>query len=133
MDGQIAGWGERAAVVAAAAAMTLAVTLAGCAGLRPGGERTLRTTVGFDKAWTDDSVGLQVNAWSCNGDPEITVLEETADDVHVQITATIPAPGWGGDDCLDTVTVPLERPIGERTLTDLTSGKTVPVEVRQYG
>ena len=95
-------------------------------------ESTQRTTVGFDEAWTDDGVGLQVNAWSCNGEPAITVLEESTDEVRVQITATIPAPGWGGDDCLDTVSVPLEQPIDARTLIDLTSGKTVPVELRQH-
>lgn len=96
-------------------------------------ESTVRTTVGFGEAWTEDGVGLQVNAYSCNGTPEITVLEETADEVRVEITATVPAPGWGGNDCLDGVTIPLEAPIGDRTVTDLTTGTAVPVEPRTYG
>ncbi|MDT0163998.1 hypothetical protein Q9R32_00330 [Actinotalea sp. AC32] len=93
---------------------------------------TRRTAVGFGEAWTDGDV-LLVNAWSCNGEPEVTLLEESADDVRVEITATVPAPGWGEDDCLDTVTVPLDRPIAARTLTDVTSGAVVAVEDRGSG
>lgn len=95
-------------------------------------ESTVRTTVGFGEAWTDD-LGLQVNAGSCNGEPEITVLEETADEVRVEITATVPAPGWGGNACLDTVVVPLAEPLGERALVDLTTGRVVPAPERRYG
>ncbi|GGC07663.1 hypothetical protein [Cellulomonas carbonis] len=89
-----------------------------------------RRAVGFGEAWTDDGV-LLVNAWSCNGEPEVTLLEETRDEIRLQITATVPAPGWPGDGCLDTVAVPLEQPVDDRTLTDATSGAAVPVELRE--
>ncbi|NCT92408.1 hypothetical protein GXB85_15845 [Cellulomonas sp. APG4] len=111
--------------------MVLAAAVAGCGGTGP--TDTVRTAVPFHEAWTSDGADLQVNASSCNGEPEITALEETADQIRLELTATIPAPGNAGDGCLDTVMVPLEQPLGDRALTDVTSGKTVPVEVRRQG
>lgn len=39
----------------------------------------------------------------------------------------------GGDDCLDSVEVVLQRPLGSRDLVDLTSGRTIPVRVLDGG
>ena len=49
--------------------------------------------------------------------------------VMSRTSACGPADVRAGDGCQDTATVPID----ERTVTDLTSGKGAPVEVRSYG
>lgn len=66
---------------------------------------------------------VEVIVSSCNGEPEVTRLEQTADEVRVEVTSSVPAPGWGGNDCLDQLTVELDEPLGDRPLVDLTSGQ----------
>ena len=64
---------------------------------------------------------------SCNGDPEVTVLEEATTEVRVEITSTTAAPGWPSPDCLDGLEVTLDAPLAGRTLIDLTTGDVVDV------
>lgn len=89
-----------------------------------GVEQTVRTTVGFNEAHDFGGTTLQLIVGSCNGDPEVTALEETADEVRIEVTSTIPAPGWGGDGCLDSFDVVLDAPLGDRRLVDLTTGRS---------
>ena len=70
---------------------------------------------------------LEVGVQSCNGNPEITQLTETDQQVRVEVTATVFDPG---DSCLDLIVVALDAPLGDRELVDLTSGRTIRVVPR---
>ena len=85
-------------------------------------EQTVRTTVPFAEAHDFGGTTVQLIVGSCNGDPEVTALEQTADEVRIEVTSTIPGPGWGGDACLDPLDVVLDAPLGDRALIDLTRG-----------
>ena len=68
--------------------------------------------------------GVQLTVASCNGDPKVTELAETPTEVQVEVAGAVTDPG---DACLDLVEVTLDEPLGDRTLVDLTTGRTVPV------
>lgn len=70
---------------------------------------------------------VQLYVGSCNGEPEVTVLEQTDTEVRVEITSTTPAPGWPGADCLDGLELTLDAPLGDRALVDLSTGDAVTV------
>ena len=90
-------------------------------------ESTVRGPVEITEASDAGGARLQLNVGSCNGEPEVTVLEQTDTDVRVEITSTTPAPGWGGDACLDGLELTLDAPLGDRPLVDLSTGDTVVV------
>ncbi len=71
-----------------------------------------------------DRLALAVG--SCNGDPEVTLLRETAVDVQVKVVASS-TPLRGGKDCQDIVEVQLQEPLGDRILVDKHTGRSVPV------
>lgn len=64
------------------------------------------------------SIGVLVE--SCNGNPELTVLEQKDDEVRIEVVSTTYA---NGDDCLDGITIDLDQPVGDRTVVDLTTGR----------
>ena len=70
---------------------------------------------------------LSIEVPTCNGDPEVTVLEETDDQVRVEVVSQRQR---GGDACLDGVRLELDRPLGDRALIDVTSGRTLRVDGR---
>ena len=90
-------------------------------------DSTVRGPVGIWEAFAADGPVVQLTVGSCNGDPEVTVLEQTETEVRVEVTSTTPAPGWPGADCLDGLELTLDAPLGDRTLVDLTTGDTVTV------
>lgn len=90
-------------------------------------ESTVRGPVEIWEAYAADGPGLQLTIGSCNGDPEVTVLEQTDTEVRIEVTSTTPAPGWPGEDCLDGLELTLDAPLGDRTLVDLSTGDTVQV------
>lgn len=90
-------------------------------------ESTVRGPVEITEASTADGSTLQLYVGSCNGEPEVTVLEQTGTEVRVEITSTTPAPGWPGADCLDGFELTLDAPLGDRALVDLSTGDTVRV------
>lgn len=75
-----------------------------------------------------DGTTLTVEVPSCNGDPAVTVLEETATQVRIEVVSTVRREG---DDCLDGVRVGLAEPLGERAVVDLTSGRRLEVSLEQ--
>lgn len=91
-------------------------------------ESTVRGPVAITEASDPGGTALQLYVDSCNGEPEVTVLEQTDAEVRVEITSTTPAPGWGGNDCLDGLELTLDAPLGDRALVDLSTGD--PVQVR---
>lgn len=66
---------------------------------------------------------LTVSVESCQGDPEVSV-EETDRAVRIEVVATVHAVGPA---CADGAAVPLEQPLGERSLVDTHTGETVEV------
>lgn len=94
-------------------------------------ESTVRGPVGFGEAALVGDRRLRMNVWSCNGDPEVTALEQTDTEVRLEVTSTVAAPGWPDDGCLDGIEVTLDAPLGARALIDLTTGDTVPVAAAQ--
>lgn len=75
-----------------------------------------------------DSMRLSIEVPTCNGEPEVTILEEDEAEVRVEVVSQ----RQRGDvpSCLDTVEVELSRPLGDRELVDLTSERTIRVRQR---
>jgi hypothetical protein len=67
-----------------------------------------------------DRLGLVVD--TCNADLAVTIGESTE-----RVTVTITARGDTSDDCLDSVTLQLDAPLGDRVVVDGASGEVVPV------
>lgn len=74
------------------------------------------------RTWAGSDV-VSVSVESCNGQPEIEVLNEDEEEVRLKVVA-----GSSGDDCLDEIVVCLEEPLGGRSLIDAKTGTRVPVE-----
>lgn len=75
-----------------------------------------------------DGTRLSIEVPTCNGEPEVTVLEEDEDEVRIEVVSQrqrgdVPA-------CLDIVEVQLSRALGDRELMDLTSERTIRVRER---
>lgn len=90
-------------------------------------ESTVRGPVEIWEAYTGGGTGLQLTVGSCNGEPEVTVLEQSDTEVRIEVTSTTPAPGWPGEDCLDGLELTLDAPLGDRALVDVTTGEAVAV------
>ena len=95
-------------------------------------QSSVRQPVPFTSVHLVDDRTLQVSVPSCNGDPEVTALEESDAQVRLEVTSTVATPGWPSQDCLDGIEVTLEAPLGDRTLVDITTGDVVDV-VRTQG
>ena len=63
---------------------------------------------------------------TCQGNPELTQLEQTDSEVRVAVVSTIHH-FQGGNACQDSVEVALEEPLAQRQVIDLASGTTVSV------
>ncbi|MGH3735042.1 MAG: hypothetical protein ACRDT6_05405 [Micromonosporaceae bacterium] len=87
---------------------------------------TVRGSVKVVEAELSDDGTLALAVESCNGDPEVSVLKENDQEVRVEVVASS-TPFGGSDDCLDTVTVELREPLGDRVVLDEHSGETVSV------
>lgn len=69
---------------------------------------------------------LLIDLPSCNGDPVLDALEEDDDEVRIRVITTVVVSGED-DACADVVEVPLDRPLEDRTVTDLVSGATIDI------
>ncbi len=87
---------------------------------------TVRGEVSVVEAELRDDSLLVLSLDSCNGDPDVSVLEENDDQVRVEAVASS-TPFGGGDDCLDVVEVRLQQPLGNRVVVDAHSGDEVSV------
>lgn len=88
--------------------------------------RTERGPVSLERSETRrvSETELAVDVPSCNGDPELDIFEEDDEEVRVQVVTTVVVSG-PSDACLDAVTLDLQEPLGDRTLTDLVSGQPI--------
>ena len=64
---------------------------------------------------------------SCGGEPAITELDESEDEVRIAVEATT-RPVGETDECLDSVEARLATPLRGRVLVDGSSGQTVEVQ-----
>ncbi len=62
---------------------------------------------------------LSFDLHTCNGNPELATLRETAIDVRVGVTASSNPYPATGNDCKDNIEVQLQEPLGDRTVIDL--------------
>jgi hypothetical protein len=87
---------------------------------------TLRGEVSIVEAELRSPDNLTLVVDSCNGDPSVSSLRMTDQDVQVEVRASS-TPFSGGQDCQDVIDVELEEPLGDRAVVDLHSGQTVEV------
>ncbi|HET7846918.1 MAG TPA: hypothetical protein VFL72_05450 [Acidimicrobiia bacterium] len=85
-----------------------------------------RSEVSVEEAELRSSDLLALVVASCNGDPEVSLLRETDQQVQVRVVASS-TPLRGGGDCLDVVEVQLQEPLNDRVLVDLHSGQSISV------
>lgn len=71
-----------------------------------------------------DGNTLQLGLATCNGDAELTKLDETSTEVRLLVVAD--KPDRNGDDCSDGMTITLSAPLGTRNVLDAATGKPVP-------
>jgi hypothetical protein len=69
---------------------------------------------------------IHVTVPSCKGDPVVVDLEERLDRVLVEVVTTQVLSG-DRDDCLDAVSIELDRPLGDRGVIDAVSGSSLDV------
>ena len=82
-----------------------------------------RSGVNVVDARLDAPDTLMLAVESCHGAPRVAMSHETDVDVQVRIIA-FSTPMHGGLDCLDSVNVYLEEPLGDRVVVDTHSGET---------
>lgn len=88
---------------------------------------TERRAVSPDGVTLVSPTELVVDVSSCMGDPVVDELEEDDEQVGIRIVTTMVVSG-DGPACADALTVTLNAPLDGRTVIDLVSGDTVPVE-----
>ena len=113
---------SRSRLVPAGALVLTAVVIAGF--LYATAER--RRPVEIDLA-TASSDLLLLEVGSCGGEPAVVELQETADEVRIEVEATT-RPLGGAAECLDGLRVRLSEPLGGRLLLDGASGDVVEVQ-----
>ena len=99
----------------------LALVLSSCASDEPGA-----VEIPF-AATSEGSTTLGVSVNSCNSSPPPTVEILAQGDSSVEVRAV--ADDSSSDDCLDSATVCLDAPLGDRTLIDDATDEEVTVEV----
>jgi hypothetical protein len=74
----------------------------------------------------EGATAISLTVPSCHGYPEVVDVEERSDRVLVEVVTT---QVLSGDrmDCLDGVSIELERPLGERDVIDAVSGSSLDV------
>lgn len=73
-----------------------------------------------------DPYRLGIGVSACLGDPKVTQVRETDDEVEVKVIA-FTRPFHGGPDCADGVAVRLEEPLGTRSVIDRHTGERLRV------
>lgn len=85
-----------------------------------------RSEVSVVKAELRSPTKLTLIVDSCKGNPEVSQLRETDQDVQVEVVASS-TPLRGGLACLEVVQAQLQDPLGDRLVVDRHSGQSVNV------
>jgi hypothetical protein len=104
----------------AAALLVMAFAVVGCGG----SDTTTRGEVSIQRAMVGQTpMTLRLFVSSCHGRPALT-FTETTDQVRVRVISTTSKNELR---CADAVTLTLSKPLGARSLEDLSNDETVPV------
>lgn len=76
----------------------------------------------------DDGKVLQVMVESCQGEPEISAVDETDTEVQVAVVSTTYT-SFGTEVCRDYVIVELAQPLGDRTVIDALTGQVLDLKL----
>lgn len=90
-------------------------------------KRGARHEIAVEVAWLQDPETLVINANTCHRNPELSLLRETDVDVTVEMVVDPDPYPNGGPECLEELIVKLERPLGDRAVTDAHTGKALSV------
>jgi hypothetical protein len=117
------------ALVLVGMALALSIGLSACRSIAgPSDPQTQRGSVSLEgqQVEREGATVIYVTVPSCHGDPEVVDLEERPDRVLVEVVTT---QVLSGDrmDCLDGVSIELERPLGDREVIDAVSGSSLDV------
>ncbi len=110
-------WRRRSEGIALVGVVLVALAT-GCGSSTPVDERGPQPIVG----WANGGELQIVYVDTCNGDPEATVVED-ADTVTISVTSTVRA---SGEECQDSLRIPLDAPLGDRTVIDGVTGDPAP-------
>ena len=86
-----------------------------------------RHEIAVKVAWLRSPDTLVINANTCHRDPKLTLLRQTDVDVTVKMAVGPDPYPNGGPDCLEELIVQLEKPLGDRTVTDAYTGRALSV------
>ena len=92
-----------------------------------GNELIARHEIAVKVAWLRAPDTLVINANTCHRNPELSLFRETDGDVTVKMAVGPDPYPNGGPDCLEELIVQLERPLGDRTVTDAYTGRALSV------
>ena len=95
--------------------------------LGAGIEFIARHEIAVKVAWLRSPDTLVINANACHRDPKLTLLRQTDVDVTVKMAVGPDPYPNGGPECLEELIVQLERPLGDRTVTDAYTGRALSV------
>ena len=90
-------------------------------------EGAARHEIAVNVAWLRAPDTLVINANTCHRNPELSMFQETDVDVTVKMAVGPDPYPNGGPDCLEELIVQLERPLGDRTVTDAYNGRALSV------
>ena len=90
-------------------------------------EGGLRHEIAVEVAWLSAPDTLVINANTCHRNPELSLFRETDVDVTVEMVVDPDPYPNGGPECLEELIVQLEKPLGDRPVTDAHTGKVLSV------
>ena len=85
-----------------------------------------RSEVRVMEAHLHSPTRLEFYVGSCQGSPEVSLFREADTEIQVKVVAWI-TPLLGGAECLDSVHVQLQEPLGDRVVIDRHTGEQVEV------
>lgn len=83
-----------------------------------------RGPVAVTEASISDGTRLGLGLPSCNGEPEVTRLEENTREVRIEVVSTVHP---DGDACADSIEIQLADALRDRPVIDLATGDRVEV------
>jgi hypothetical protein len=89
------------------------------------GIRVYRDAEILDALRGDDAEIVTIVVGTCEGDPRVRLQEEVGTEVRLLVESRRLYLAGGQKECLDSVPVELEAPLGSRRIIDLRTGKPV--------
>ena len=90
-------------------------------------ENVKRQGVSVREAWLESPDMLVLTPDTCNENPDVSVLQETDEEVQVLMSADAFPFRQSYPDCVEAITVQLRAPLGDRVVVDKHTGRAVSV------